>query len=613
MMNKKFLVPLLSIALLASCGGNPSTTDTSSVEETAPNSEVKDYDVVAETKLNISDELFARVMMKKTDKNFEADKLDFNTHGIERMLTNTDYLPNSQKDVFTNYVDGDTTSFTTYNGVYGVKVRYLAIDTPESTSEIEEWGKSASLENEETLKNAKHIILQSAGCAKTGQEAPADLDTYQRTLAYVWYSNVENPTKDDFRNLNLETVYKGFSTFSGALEDMSVDFYKAFMDANDIARKFKKKIYSNETDPNYYYGDPQALGLDALYNPDLVGKDGLSVYCDEYTRWTFEGVVSRKVGNAFYIQDTIDGKTYGLYIFTLRTYAPVQVGKRLKVTGVLSYYGGVYELSGVSWSMFNPTKYDIQEVVDKDGNPVVEEVVPIKASCADIKAGKYDCVLVEMEEAGTDNTLYFNTTLSEFKGTVTSYAYGGEEEVNTYNETHPFYNTSNDMIFFGRWGKDMENVSEFTSFVNDENLIRIKLPDAVRVSDKETDQTIVSYKYFTGTKDINGNEAKYYYVPKDNSKNNVTIGQKVYDLSTLPDPTKSSAAQLSIDLTNKVVTEDAVKAAGVKFSAKTFQRKKITSPIGIAQNYVSTSGNAMYSLNLCDANDIANLSAVEAA
>lgn len=612
MSRKKFWLPLLSIALLASCGGTTTTTPTTdSTQEST--SEVVDYDVVGQTKLNISDELFAKVMKKKSSKNFSyPEYCDFNTDGIERMLTVTDYAPNNAKDVFTNYVDGDTTSFTTYNGVYGVKVRYLAIDTPESTSEVDEWGKSASLFNEETLKNAKHIILQSAGCAKTGEPAPADLDTYQRTLAYVWYTNEENPTKDDFRNLNLETVYEGYSTFSGAQEDMSPNFYKAFTDANDMAKKNAKHLYSNEKDPHYYYGDPKELGLDALYDKDLTNSDGLSIYCDEYTRWTFEGVVSRKVGNAFYLQDTIDGQTYGIYVFTLRTYAPVQVGKRLKVTGVLSYYGGIYELSGVSWSMFNQTKYDIQEVKDEQGNPIVEEVKPIKASCADIKAGKYDCVLVEMYEQNTDNTLYFNTTLNEFNGSVSSYAYGGEEEVNTYNETHPYYNTSNDIIFFGRWGKDMENVSNFQDFANDDNLIRVKLPDAVRVSDKETNQTVVTYKYFTGTKDINGDEAYYYYVPKNNTMTDVKIGNYTYDLSSA-DPTKRSAAQLALDLTNGLVTMEQVQAQNIAVSKKSFQRKKVSSPVGIAQKYVSTSGNEMYSLNLCDANDIANLSVVEEA
>jgi hypothetical protein len=115
---------------------------------------------------------------------------------------------------------------------------------------------------------------------------------------------------------------------------MDPAFYAAFTKANDIAKGLKRHMFSDEVDANYYYGSPKALGLDKLYdttyyttehkrNVDDNGKN-YSVYCDYYTRWTFEGVVSRRVGNAFYIQDTIAGKTYGLYVFTLRSYAPGQ-------------------------------------------------------------------------------------------------------------------------------------------------------------------------------------------------------------------------------------------------------------------------------------------------
>ena len=45
---------------------------------------------------------------------------------------------------FMNYVDGDTTHVEAKNLGYTIKIRYLGIDTPESTSEIEKWGLTAS-------------------------------------------------------------------------------------------------------------------------------------------------------------------------------------------------------------------------------------------------------------------------------------------------------------------------------------------------------------------------------------------------------------------------------------------------------------------------------------
>ena len=389
-MKAKYLITVLPLLLLSTACGENKTSET-----------ITEVDYTGQTHLKLDADLFAKVMKNKSNGTFDGENYcDLNVDGVEKMLTESDYPTDCQSKVFTNYVDGDTTSFTTYNGFYNVKVRYLAVDTPESTSEIEEWGKSASKFNKSKLSAAKHVIVQSAGCARTGKTAVADLDGYQRSLAYVWYSDVENPTQNDFRNLNLELVQEGYSIFSGSREDMvefeTVDgvavvkddsFYSAFVAANDQAKALKKHIYSDEKDPNYYYGAPKKLGLDALYDTTLYDLEAdfkgkkvkYSTYCDEFTRWTFEGVVSRKAGNAFYIQDTIDGKTYGLYVFTFRTYPPVQVGNRIRVSGILSYYGGIYELSGVSYSMFDHQEGDIEYVKDEKGN-IVYDTDKLKAA-----------------------------------------------------------------------------------------------------------------------------------------------------------------------------------------------------------------------------------------
>ncbi len=601
-MKKKFALTILPLILLVGCGGNK-TTDTTNTQESTHTSDTKvdEIDYTAQTHLKLDAELFAKVMQDKSDGTFDdANYCDFNVDGVEKMLTQSDYPVGCSDKVFTNYTDGDTTSFTSYNGFYTVKVRYLAIDTPESTSEIEEWGKTASLYNKGKLSAAKHVIVQSAGCARTGHEAVADIDGYQRTLAYVWYTDVENPTQNDFRNLNLELVQEGLARFSGSRSDMvefnddgtekDSSFYMAFFNANDQAKALKKHMYSGEKDSNYWYDAPKKLGLDELYDTDLYtnsvtyksGTINYSVYCDEYTKWTFEGVVSRKLGNSFFIQDTINGKTYGLYVFTLRTYAPVEVGNRLSVSGVLSFYSGIYELSGVSYSAFDHQEGDIDYIYDDKGNIVTEEVTPIKATVADIKSGKYENVLVQIDETGTDNTLYFGTTWYD---NSSSYAYGGLEELNTYNSTHPYYNTSNDLIFFGKWGSKMSNVDSFSTLTDNFNYLRVKVSTNLRLNDADNN-VITSYQYFTGTKDANGKERPLYYVPKNAQlAYDLTYGKKSYD----------------------ELDEDVKKTVKIK----KYSTKKVTSPIGIAQRYVSTSGNSTYSFSICSANDFSQISEVE--
>ena len=67
-----------------------------------------------------------------------------------------------------SFIDGDTTHFyckeyvderVAINGA--LKARYLAINTPESTGKIEEWGKAAAKFTRSRLEQAVSIILES--------------------------------------------------------------------------------------------------------------------------------------------------------------------------------------------------------------------------------------------------------------------------------------------------------------------------------------------------------------------------------------------------------------------------------------------------------------------
>ena len=657
-MKKKVLTSILALSLISLTGcGETSTTPTNSTTPTSTvdNSTktttitptVVDEDVVANTKMKIDDDLFALVMQNKSTRDYDADKADFNAIGVERVLTSSDYSPNKESDVFTNYVDGDTTQFTTYNGIYNVKVRYLAIDTPESTSEIEEWGKTASNFNKSKLKNAKHIIVQSAQCAKTGKKGAADLDGYGRSLAYVWYTDVENPTKDDFRNLNLELVYAGYSLFSGSRSEMDEDFYNAFMKAYDIAFNLKKGMFSDEEDPNYYYGKAKTLTLKDLYDKEYYTKthknnsddDGTSysMYCDYKTKYTFEGVVTRKVGTSFYIQDKIDGNYYGLYCFTLKSYKPVKVGNRIKVSGVLSWYSGSYELSGLSYSEFDHEDGDIEYVRDDNGKIVKETVTPVKATVSEINSGKYDNILCELvDDNGNDQTVYFNNAYSS----GSNYLSGGSEEINGYNDTYPYYNTDNSMILFGRAGQDFtSNTTSFSTLMDaSSNYVRVKVSRDVVISD-ENDTGITSYRYFSGSKDQDGKEIYHYYSPKHPS-----VVKAIYDAGNVYTGTVNPSEDTSItspatgdmyvkgyfynDETNGSTLCDVyyydgtswaiydkktgLDSAGnevhetgsqIQLFRKQYNRKKVNRLVGIVQNYVSASGkNTKYSINIAQSN-----------
>lgn len=610
MKNKKLLVSLLlvtsSLTLLGSCGRNNNTTSTISTPS------IDDYDVVGQTKLNLDDDLFNTLMTKKKTSDYDSNLMDFNRDGVERMLTNTDYAPNDADDVFTNYVDGDTTQFTSYNGNYTVKVRYLGVDTPESTSEVEEWGRSASLFNKSILKKAKYVIVQSAGSAKTGKRAPADLDGYQRSLAYVWYSNEDNPTKESFRNLNLELVYNGYSGFNAPSDDMKEDFYNAFSDAYTIAQEYKKNRFSNEKDPNYDYNPAQVLPLNMLYDEtyyvehtDPETNGFYSSFCDNKTWYSFDGYVTRVVGgSAFYIQNKIGDNYYGLYVFTLRTYEPVQVGNWLRVTGVLDYYSGMYELKGVSYSFFNHEDKDIK-YLDENGNPTEdvtkvkkENVTPIKATSKDIYDLKYPSCLVELVGDGTESDKNKGLIFQKASNSYGDITYGGTQEVNTYNEAYPFYNTDNSMVLFGRYGV---NSSIGGIGASDASIVRVKINrDAIIKgnytsesyvfgSDDEhvivtEEQAICSYKFFCG--------GVSYYVPGSETEKQNGMDMKVSNARYAKMLNASSSATIT---------------KGLSVYKNTYKQQIARKIVGMSNNYISAGGNNKPSIEIVNTKDFNEL------
>ena len=612
MKNKKLLVSLLlvtsSLTLLGSCGNN-NTTSTISTRS------IDDYDVVGQTKLNLDDDLFNTLMTKKKTSDYDSKLMDFNRDGVERMLTNTDYAPNDADDVFTNYVDGDTTQFTSYNGNYTVKVRYLGVDTPESTSEVEEWGRSASLFNKSILKKAKYVIVQSAGSAKTGKRAPADLDGYQRSLAYVWYSNEDNPTKESFRNLNLELVYNGYSGFNAPSDDMKEDFYNAFSNAYAIAQEYKKHRFSDEKDPNYDYNPAQVLPLDMLYDKtyyvehfDPNTNESLGTYssfCDDKTWYSFDGYVTRVVGgSAFYIQNKIGDNYYGLYVFTLRTYEPVQVGNWLRVTGVLDYYSGMYELKGVSYSFFNHEDKDIK-YLDENGNPTEdvtkvkkETVTPIKATSKDIYDLKYPSCLVELVGDGTESDKNKGLIFQKASNSYGDITYGGTQEVNTYNEAYPFYNTDNSMVLFGRYGV---NSSIGGIGASDASIVRVKINrDAIIKGNYTTEsyvfgsddehvtvteeQAICSYKFFCG--------GVSYYVPGSEIEEQNGMDMKVSNARYAKMLNASSSATIT---------------KGLSVYKNTYKQQIARKIIGMSNNYISSGGNNKPSIEIVNTKDFNEL------
>lgn len=132
-------------------------------------------------------------------------------------------------------VDGDTAHFTDPYAPEGVdnviKVRFLGIDTPESTMENDPWGKAASNFTSMILRSAREIILETEG---------AEYDSYGRRLAYVWV---------DGELLNLLLVQEAYSNSTAPLTSK---YGNIMMEVANEVRKTGRRFYG-ETDPDYNY------------------------------------------------------------------------------------------------------------------------------------------------------------------------------------------------------------------------------------------------------------------------------------------------------------------------------------------------------------------------
>ena len=243
------------------------------------------------------------------------------------------------------FVDGDTTHFDVDKSVSStgvLKARYLAIDTPESTGQIEPWGKKAAAYTKTILSSATSIILES-------DTSRWDLDsTGDRYLVWVWYKTDDMA---DYRNLNLEILQEGLSKAKNS-SDNSYGETAVKIIAQALA--YKLHVHSKDKDPDFYYGAAKPITLKEL-----------KLNIDDYvnTSVSFEGVVVKNAEQTAYVEeyDEETGTYFGIqvyYGFGLDSFGLkiLNVGNRVRITGSVQYYetGGTYQISDIKYNAMRP-------------------------------------------------------------------------------------------------------------------------------------------------------------------------------------------------------------------------------------------------------------------
>lgn len=278
-------------------------------------------------------------------------------------------------------VDGDTIHVTDKAGTI-LKLRFLGVDTPESTSKVEPWGMAASKFTKNIVKNCKSLVIQSEGGAAT-------TDNYERYLTWVWYQAEEG---EDYRLLNLELVQEGYSF---GKTDGLVRYKDVILNAATQARRQGIKVFG-ETDTTYCYNEAIELSLKELRTSlDKDGND--SEYYNK--KVVFEAtVVGLDKNGTYYLNDTDleTGITYGIQAYSNQagtTGYLNTVGNRVKLSGTVVYYEnnnkGVYQLTSLIDKMISKNvdniklisenyDYDVDDITPEELNDTTSSTCNVK-------------------------------------------------------------------------------------------------------------------------------------------------------------------------------------------------------------------------------------------
>ena len=127
--------------------------------------------------------------------------------------------------------DGDTARFKDVITGETFRLRFLGIDTPESTIDKDPWGKAASDYSKQRLQAAKTIVLEAEGSRN---------DMYGRYLGWVWL---------DGELYNLQVVEEAYSNSTCGSDSK----YYEYMADVDIHVSQTGRRFFGEIDPNYDY------------------------------------------------------------------------------------------------------------------------------------------------------------------------------------------------------------------------------------------------------------------------------------------------------------------------------------------------------------------------
>jgi endonuclease YncB( thermonuclease family) len=298
-----------------------------------------------------------------------------------------------------SYIDGDTTHFYVAEsadfpeGI--IKARYLAIDTPESTGRLEEWGKTASAFTKTTLKNAAAILLES-------DDENWNKDNNGRHLLWIWYKPEANA---EWRNLNIEILQSGLALASNSGQNR---YGTTCLSALAQAKAEDLYVHSDELDPSFPYGDATEITIKEL-RTNREAYEGVKV--------AVEGIISQNSNGTLYLEqyDEEDECFYGMQVFygyNMATSAKrfLRTSNRVRIVGTFQYAEVVnaWQIAGLEYDQMDPKNPKYTQLIEENQTVPYTEIADLPA----FTTGKTDITVGEETVSFDNNYLGLHTSVS---------------------------------------------------------------------------------------------------------------------------------------------------------------------------------------------------------
>lgn len=389
---------------------------------------------------------------------------------LESAFAGKDFITDGIGEVTLNRcVDGDT---ITVNSGTSITIRFLGVNTPESTGRVEAWGKAASAFVKEKLEAAQSIVLEAEG---------ERLDsTGRRYLAWIWYQ----PTGSaEYRLINLELIELAFSKY---MINTQSKYFDVALATNQKAARSLERVWGG-IDPDFNYSK-EVVESNLLY---------MLNHHDEFqsgTKFLITVKLIRTVGNNMFLEDAYDvsydddgevvsgkGTIYAFHGYTVAYYRSYKIGDIFTIQCQLEYEGQFgTQLTGLAKAsrVIENVTPEILEINADDLNGAEELEIHYGRV---IKLNNLKCISVtpKTTTAGDD---YFVVVAENASGQKFD-IYFGNSLITTYDVANLFtigsyYNIIGGVAFYefanGQYQLSVGDAPRYSSgILNEEDILRL--------------------------------------------------------------------------------------------------------------------------------------------